>query len=218
MKLVCTLSMLIALAGASTIHAQATKVPAEKKAPEKVPEKAAPAPKEELSPAEIKKVKAFFDELTEVIVKSKAPCSKVAAGINTTLDKHQESLKKILESRKEVPQVWTDKRQESLFAMAEAIITFCRDDKDVRAATQRFDNLMKKEDDKAEPARARLAISSSSSPSSPSAFTLIPGWNEVCGTIAGTQPCSNPFLKCCYLYPDFGTCKIPAFCPTITTK
>jgi hypothetical protein len=208
MKLVCTLSMLIALAGASTIHAQATKAPAEKK----VPEKAAPAPKEELSPAEIKKVKAFFDELTEVIVKSKAPCSKVAAGINTTLDKHQESLKKNFESRKEVPQVWMDKRQESLFAMAEAIVTFCRDDKDVRAATQRFDNLMKKkEDNKAEPARARLAISSSS-PSSPPASMLIPGWNEVCGTIAGTQPCSNPFLKCCYLYPDFGTCKFPSFC------
>ncbi|KAF4618217.1 hypothetical protein D9613_011606 [Agrocybe pediades] len=34
--------------------------------------------------------------------------------------------------------------------------------------------------------------------------SLVPGWNEVCGTIAGTTPCSNPLLQCCYLYPDYG--------------
>ncbi|KDR80346.1 hypothetical protein GALMADRAFT_1192277 [Galerina marginata CBS 339.88] len=42
----------------------------------------------------------------------------------------------------------------------------------------------------------------------------IVGWNEQCGSILGTQPCSNPALKCCYLYPDYGVCRL--FCPKST--
>ncbi|WP_437593382.1 hypothetical protein [Sorangium sp. So ce1000] len=45
----------------------------------------------------------------------------------------------------------------TVHAMAEGIINFCKEDKDVRAATQRFDEpMMKKEVDKAERGRASL--------------------------------------------------------------
>ncbi|KAF9528382.1 hypothetical protein CPB83DRAFT_345107 [Crepidotus variabilis] len=41
------------------------------------------------------------------------------------------------------------------------------------------------------------------------------GWNEVCGTIVGTKPCTNSLLRCCYLHPDFGVCRVK--CPTFTS-
>jgi hypothetical protein len=137
MKLVRTLSMIIALAGASTVYAQAPekKAPAEKKAPEKAPAK------EELSPAEVKKAEAFFEEFYNVVMKNQDACPKMATGINGLIDKHHDWLKKMTESGKDMPQASKDKMQKKQQEMMGGILK-CKDDKDVQAAFQRFAGIM----------------------------------------------------------------------------
>ena len=144
MKLVRSLSMFIALAGASTTAlAQAPKAaPApEKKAPDKAapaPAKApAPAAKEELSPAEVKKAEAFFDELYTAVIKNQDACPKMATSINAVFDKHEAWFRKMVESGKDVPQASKDKMQKRQQEMMGGIMK-CKDDKDVQAAFQRF--------------------------------------------------------------------------------
>ncbi|KAF9528381.1 hypothetical protein CPB83DRAFT_906881 [Crepidotus variabilis] len=39
----------------------------------------------------------------------------------------------------------------------------------------------------------------------------IEGWNEVCGTFIGTKNCTNTVLSCCYLWSDYGVCRVK--CP-----
>lgn len=138
MKLVRTLSMIVALAGASTVHAQAP----EKKAPapeKKAPEKA--APKEELSPADVKKAEAFFEEFFNAVVKNQDACPKMAPAINGVIDKHEAWLKKTMASGKDMPQASKDKIQKRQGEMMGGVLK-CKDDKDVQAAFQRFGALM----------------------------------------------------------------------------
>ena len=135
MKLVRTLSLLVALAGASTVHAQAPgKAPAEKKAPEA--DKKAPAGNE-LSPADVQKAEKFFDELYSAVMKNQTACPKLATAVSGVLDKHQDWLKKTVESGKDMPQASRDKLQKKQSDMA-AGLAKCKDDKDVQAAMQRF--------------------------------------------------------------------------------
>jgi hypothetical protein len=156
MKLVRTLSMFIALAGASTVYAQAPKAPAEKKAPaadkapakapEKAPDKAAPPAKEEMSPADVKKAEAFFDEFFDAVMKNQDACPKMATAINATLDKHQKWLETVLATGKDVPQTTKDKMQKKQQEMMGGMMK-CKDDKDVGAAFQRFVGMMMKKKD-----------------------------------------------------------------------
>lgn len=138
MKLVGTLSIIVALAGASTVHAQAPekKAPApEKKAPEKAP------PKEELSPADVKKAEAFFEEFFNAVVKNQDACPKMAPAINSVIDKHEAWLKKTMASGKDMPQASKDKIQKRQGEMMGGVLK-CKDDKDFQAAFQRFGTLM----------------------------------------------------------------------------
>jgi hypothetical protein len=142
MKLVRTLSMIIALAGASTVHAQApakTPAPAPAKAPapaeKKAPDK--PAAKEELSPAEVQKAEKFFDELYNAVVKNQDACPKMATALNAVLDKHQDWLKKMVDSGKDLPQASKDRMQKKQADLGNGIMK-CKDDKAVVAAMQRF--------------------------------------------------------------------------------
>lgn len=144
MKLVRTLSMIIALAGASTVYAQApakTPAPAPAKTPAPAPaEKKAPdkaAAKDELSPAEIQKAEKFFDELYNAVIKNQDACPKMATALNAVLDKHQEWLKKMVESGKDLPQASKDKMQKKQADLGNGIMK-CKDDKAVVAAMQRF--------------------------------------------------------------------------------
>ena len=153
MKLVRSLSMIIALAGASTVHAQApAKAPAEKKAPEA--DKKAPAGNE-LSAADVQKAEKFFDELYVAVTKHQAACPKMATAISSLLDKHQDWLKKMAESGKDMPQASKDKLQKKQNEMTTGVMK-CKDDKDVQTAMQRFITLLtaKKPAEKTEPAPA----------------------------------------------------------------
>lgn len=134
MKLVRTISMIIALAGASTatVHAQAPG--------KKAPAKEAPA-KGELSPAEVKKAEAFFDELHDAVVKNQDACPKMATRINAVFNKHEAWLKKVVESGKDLPQATKDKVQKRQQEMVGGLMK-CKDDKDVLTAFQRFATLM----------------------------------------------------------------------------
>ena len=137
MKLVRTLSMIIALAGAATVHAQtpAKTPPAEKKAPEKAPAK------EELSPAEVKKAEAFFDEFFNAVMKNQDACAKMATAINTVIDKHEKWLKEVMATGKDMPQASKDKLQKRQQELMGGVAK-CKDDKDVQAAFQRFIGIM----------------------------------------------------------------------------
>jgi hypothetical protein len=140
MKLVRTFTMIIALAGASTVYAQAPKAPAtpEKKAPEA--DKKAPADKpakEELSKAEVEKAEKFFNDFYDAVMKNQDACPKMATAINALLDKHGDWLKKMAESGKDMPQASKDKMQKKQTEMMGGM-TKCKDDKDVQAAMQRF--------------------------------------------------------------------------------
>jgi hypothetical protein len=136
MKLARTLSLLVALAGASTVHAQApAKAPAEKKAPEA--DKKAPPAGNDLSPADVQKAEKFFDELYTAVMKNQAACPKLATAVNGLLDKHGDWLKKTVESGKDMPQASRDKLQKKQNEMQGGLAK-CKDDKDVQAAMQRF--------------------------------------------------------------------------------
>jgi hypothetical protein len=139
MKLVRTLSMIIALAGASTAHAQ-TKAPAEKQAPAK----------EELGKAEVAKAEKFFGELHGAVVKNQNACPKMATGINAVFDKYLPWLQKMAESGKDLPQASKDRLAVKMNEMAEGIMK-CKDDKGVQAAMQRFATIAPKKAEAAPP-------------------------------------------------------------------
>jgi ElaB/YqjD/DUF883 family membrane-anchored ribosome-binding protein len=139
MKLVRTLSMIIALAGASTALADTpTKAPAptEKKAPE-------------FTKAEVNKAEKFFDDFYNAVVKNQDACPKMATAINTLLDKNEAWLKKMAESGKDMPQSSKDKMQKKMQEMSTAMMK-CKDDKGVQASMQRFMTIAASK--KAEPA------------------------------------------------------------------
>ena len=137
MKLVRTVLMIIALAGASTVYAQtpAKTPPAEKKAPEKAPAK------EELSPAEVTKAEAFFEEFYSAVVKNQDACPKMATAINALIDKHEKWLKEVLATGKDMPQASKDKLQKRQQELMAGVMK-CKDDKDVQASFQRFVGIM----------------------------------------------------------------------------
>jgi hypothetical protein len=150
MKLVRTLSMIIALAGASTALADTpakapAPAPAEKKAPDKAPAK------EELGKADVEKVEKFFDEFYNAVVKNQDACPKMATAINTLLDKNEAWLKKMAESGKDMPQASKDKMQKKMQDMMNGMMK-CKDDKGVQASMQRFMTIAASK--KAEPAPA----------------------------------------------------------------
>jgi hypothetical protein len=129
MKLVRTLSMFLALAGASTVYADTpTKAPpADKKAPAKT----------EMSADEIKKTEEFFQAFYDAIVKNQDACPKMGPAINVVLDKHLPWLQKMQEAGKEPPQATKDKMQAKQGDMMNAMLK-CKDDKGVEAAMKRF--------------------------------------------------------------------------------
>jgi hypothetical protein len=142
MKLVRTLSMIIALAGASTVYADTPPkaAPAEKKAPDKAADKPAEK-KPELSPADVKKAEAFFDEFYNAVMKNTEACPKMAVAINGVIDKHEKWLKETMASGKDMPQASKDKLQKRQQEMMNGVMK-CKDDKDVQAAFQRFASIM----------------------------------------------------------------------------
>jgi hypothetical protein len=128
MKLVRTLSMIIALAGASTAStASAQKAPA----------------REELGKAEVRKVEKFFEDFYNAVVKNQNACPKMATAINAVFDKHLAWLQKIAESDKDLPQASKDKLAKKQAEMAEGIMK-CKDDKGVQTAMRRFATLAPK--------------------------------------------------------------------------
>ena len=144
MKLVSKLSLILALAGASTVYADTAPAkapakapaPADKKAP---PPAAAPAePKKPMAtPEEIKKVEAFFDDFVGAIVKNADACPKMGPAVNAVIDKHEAFLKKMAETDKDVPQATKDKMASKQNDIMNAIMK-CKDDKGVVAAFDRF--------------------------------------------------------------------------------
>ena len=135
MKLVRTLSMIIALTSASTVLAQTppakTPAPAEKKAPDKAPAK------EEISKAEIEKAEKFFNEFYDAVMKNQDACPKMATAINALLDKHEKWLKEFIASGKDMPQSSKDKMQKKQQELMGGVMK-CKDDKAVQGAMQRF--------------------------------------------------------------------------------
>jgi hypothetical protein len=153
MKLVRTLSMIIALAAASTALADTPPAKAPAPAPtEKKADKPAPA-KQEFTKAEVEKIEKFFSDFYDAVTKNQDACPKMATAINALFDKNQDWLKKMMESGKDLPQDSKDKmlkKQQDLFQG----VMKCKDDKGVEAAMQRFMAMAtaKKKTDTAPPA------------------------------------------------------------------
>lgn len=78
----------------------------------------APAAKEEFTPAEVKKVEAFFEELSNAVVKNQDACPKMAADINALLDKNEAWLKKLPASGRVMPEENPKKDEDELEAGA----------------------------------------------------------------------------------------------------
>jgi hypothetical protein len=158
MKLVRTFSMIIALAGASTVYADTppAKAPApapEKKAPAPAPDKKAPA-KAELSAAETAKVEAFFSEFYKAVMDNKDACAKMGPAMKVVLDKYLDAMTKMAESGKEPPQATKDKLKPKQEEMMSAVFK-CKDDKGVSTELQRLMGaMMKAKKDSSAPAPA----------------------------------------------------------------
>jgi hypothetical protein len=164
MKLVRTLSMIIALAGASTALADTppakapAPAPTEKKADKPADKAPAPAPtpaKQEFTKAEVEKIEKFFSDFYDAVTKNQDACPKMATAINALFDKHQDWLKKLMESGKDLPQASKDKMQKKQQDLFQGVMK-CKDDKGVEAAMQRFMTMAagKKKTDTAAPAPA----------------------------------------------------------------
>ena len=145
MKLVRTATLIIALAGATTVYADTPqKAPAEKKAPDaKAPpaDKAAPPAKEEISAAEAQKVLDFFNKFADAIVANKDSCPKMAVGINGVIDSNKafiEQANKMKSEGKKLPKAVEDKMGARMKEFLPMVMK-CKDDKDVAAAMQRMD-------------------------------------------------------------------------------
>ncbi len=141
MKLVRTLSMILALAGAATVHAQPKAPPAEKQAPAR----------EELGKADADKVEKFFGELHAAVIKQKDACPKMGPAINAVLDKHLAWVQKLAETGKDMPQASKDRMQKKQDELGAALMK-CQDDLGVQRAWERLMSAVKKK--KAEPAPA----------------------------------------------------------------
>jgi hypothetical protein len=144
MQLVRTLSMILALAGASTVHAQ-TKPP---------PEKAAPA-REELGKADADRVEKFLGELHAAAVKHQDACPKMATALGAVLDKHLRAVQKLAESGKDMPQAAKDRSKKKLEELSAALAK-CQDDKGVQSAWLRLMSAVGKKKKDA-PAPAEIA-------------------------------------------------------------
>ncbi len=133
MKLFRTLSISVALAGASTA-AFADKAPAK---PAEKPAPPAAKPADTVTPAEAAKVEKFFNELVDAMVKHQNTCKNMAVSINALFDKNEGWLMKAAESGKELPQTSKDKMAKRQNEMMGAAMK-CKDDADVVKAMQRF--------------------------------------------------------------------------------
>jgi hypothetical protein len=141
MKLVRTLSLIIALAGASTVHAD-------------TPPAKAPA-RPELSKGEVAKAEAFVDDFHKASTQNKDACPKMGPALKVVFDKHLDWMKKMAESGKEMPKADRDRLRKK---QEEAVVAVfkCKDDQGVIAEMQRFKEvLMKKKDAKSEPPPAK---------------------------------------------------------------
>ena len=147
MKLVRTASLIIALAGATTVYADTPqKAPADKKAPDAKapPAKDAPAPapaKEEISAADAQKVLDFFNKFADAIIANKDSCPKMAVAINGVIDSNKafiEQANKMKAENKKLPKAVEDKMGARMKEFL-PIVMKCKDDKDVAAAMQRMD-------------------------------------------------------------------------------
>ena len=146
MKLFSTVSLLLALSASPLLaDTPPAKAPAEKKAPpadKKAPsaDKPADSKKPMVTPEELKRAEAFFDDLHGAVVKNQDACPKMATAVNGVLDKHAEFIRKMVASDKDVPQATKDKWEKKQGDMAAGIMK-CKDDKAVMAAFQRFSTL-----------------------------------------------------------------------------
>ncbi|MBA3458453.1 MAG: hypothetical protein H0T46_00715 [Deltaproteobacteria bacterium] len=134
MKLLSTLSLVLAFAGATPVLADTppAKAPAEKKAP---PAKTDAS--KTLSADEVKKAMAFFDEFHGAIVKNQDACPKMGPAVNAVLDKHEVWLRKMAETGKDLPPAEKEKLQKKQADMMSAVMK-CKDDKGVMDAFQRL--------------------------------------------------------------------------------
>jgi hypothetical protein len=141
MKLVRTVTLLLALTGASTAFAGA---PGKAPPPaSKAPEKPAASAPSELSAADAAKLERFVNQLADAMVANKDSCPKLGPAITAILDKHEPEIKKIVESGKEPPQSSKDKMNKRQGDMM-AAITKCKDDQVVMAAVTRLMNMAQK--------------------------------------------------------------------------
>lgn len=139
MKLLRTLPVFVALAGASSI-AIAEKAPVKpaEKAPAPAPAPTAPVVKKEtLSAPEAAKVEKFFNELVDAMVKHQDNCKNMAGAINTLFDKNEAWLRKAAETGKDLPDATKEKMGKRQGEMMTAAMK-CKDDADVGKAMQRF--------------------------------------------------------------------------------
>jgi hypothetical protein len=144
MQLVRTLSFMLALAlaGASTVHAQ-SKAPA----------------REELGKADADKVEKFLGELHGAAVKHQGACPKMATALHAVLDKHLASVQKLAESGKDMPQAAKDRSKKKLEELSAALAK-CQDDKGVQSAWLRLMSAVgKKKQDAPPPAEPPAAQS-----------------------------------------------------------
>jgi len=93
-----------------------------------------------VTPEELKRAEAFFDDLHGAVVKNQDACPKMGPAINAVLDKHAEFIRKMVESDKDVPQATKDKWAKKQNDMAAGVMK-CKDDKGVSAAFQRFSTM-----------------------------------------------------------------------------
>ncbi|HSK03063.1 MAG TPA: hypothetical protein VK932_17550 [Kofleriaceae bacterium] len=148
MQLVRTLSFILALAlaGASTVHAQ-SKAPPEK----------APA-REELGKADADKVEKFLGELHGAAVKHQGACPKMATALGAVLDRHLAAVQKLAESGKDMPQAAKDRSKKKLEELSAALAK-CQDDKGVQGAWLRLMSAVGKKKDAPPPAEPPAARS-----------------------------------------------------------
>ena len=146
MKLLATITLLGALAASPVLaDTPPAKAPPAKAPPAKAPpaeKKAPPADKPAdakpvVTPEELKKAEAFFDDLHGAVVKNQDACPKMGPAVNAVLDKHAVFIKQMVASDKDVPQATKDKWEKKQTDMAAGVMK-CKDDKGVMSAFQRF--------------------------------------------------------------------------------
>ncbi|MBA3393658.1 MAG: hypothetical protein H0T89_13495 [Deltaproteobacteria bacterium] len=135
-----------ALAGTAFAEPAAAPAPAPKKAADaKAPAPApapAPAKKPEISQADADKFIAFFNKFVDAVVAAKEDCTKMAASINTLIDKNQPLIKMANDAKaagKDLPQAAKDKMMGRVKEMMPAMQK-CGADPGVQTAMKRMED------------------------------------------------------------------------------